>query len=189
MDYAVEAFTLTKSLNAVSQVEEIKTYIYERLRGYYQEQGIRHDVFEAVMIVKPRKLSDFTARINALSDFLGDTSAGNLFAANKRISNILKTTDTVGQVDKNFFAEAQETALFKAGQGVKESLGKAVKNGDYPAALRALAMLRQPLDDFFDHVMVMTDDKALKNNRLALLVEIRGLFMQVADFSVIDASV
>ncbi len=188
LDYAVEAFTLTQSLDAVSQVEEIKTYIYERLKGYYQEQGIRHDIFEAVMTVKPRKLSDFTARVNALTDFIGHTSAANLFAANKRISNILKATDAVAQVDSPLFSEPQEKAVFEAGQAVKESVSKAVKTGDYPAALNALATLRQPLDDFFDHVMVMADDTAIKNNRLALLAEIRSLFMQVADFSVIDAS-
>ncbi len=188
LDYAVEAFTFDEKLNAVSQVEEIKTYIYERLKGYYQEQGIRHDIFESVMIIKPRKLSDFTARINALTDFITDKSAGNLFAANKRISNILKKTDKVGQVDKKLFTEPQEKAIFDAGQAVKETVSQAVQSSDYPTALNALATLRQPLDDFFDHVMVMADDTAVKNNRLALLADIRSLFMQVADFSVIDAS-
>ncbi len=94
----------------------------------------------------------------------------------------------MGQVDKKLFTEPQEKAVFDAGQAVKETVSQAVQNSDYPTALNALATLRQPLDDFFDHVMVMVDDEAVKNNRLALLADIRGLFMQVADFSVIDAS-
>ncbi len=141
------------------------------------------------MTVNPPKISDFTARIEALTEFIGHTAANNLFAANKRISNILKTTDAVAQVDNTLFSEPQEKAVFAAEQTVKESVSKAVKSADYPAALNALATLRQPLDDFFDHVMVMADDEAIKTNRLALLSDIRGLFMQVADFSVIDASV
>ncbi len=101
----------------------------------------------------------------------------------------MKKADAVTQVDSTLFSEPQEKAVFEAGQAVKESVSKAVKAGDYSTALNALATLRQPLDDFFDHVMVMADDTAVKNNRLTLLAEIRGLFMQVADFSVIDASV
>ncbi len=188
LDYAVEAFNKVSDLEAVSQVEEIKTYIHERLKGYYLEQGNRHDVFEAVMLVKPSKLSDFTARIGALSAFVGHEVASNLFAANKRISNILKKADNIGIVDAGLFAEAQESAVYQAGQAVKTQVLQAVANSDYDSALAALATLRQPLDDFFDNVMVMVDDAAIKANRLALLAEIRGLFMQVADFSVIDAS-
>ncbi len=188
LDYAVEAFNKVSDLDAVSQVEEIKTYITERLKGYYLDKGCRHDVFEAVQAVSPRKISDFTARINALSTFVSDKSASNLFAANKRISNILKKTDGVGRVDEAGFIESQEKAVFEVGQSVKTTVSQAVAANDYDTALNALSTLREPLDDFFENVMVMADDEAVKNNRLALLAEIRGLFMQVADFSVIDAS-
>lgn len=186
---AFAASTFDGDLSAEKQLGDIVGYINERLKGYYQDQGIRHDVFEAVMLVNPPKLSDFTARVDALVAFMSHESAANLFAANKRISNILKKADNVGQVDVAKFVEAQETTVYEAGQTAKITVAEAVKNSDYQSALNALATLRQPLDDFFEHVMVMSDDEAIKNNRLALLAEIRGVFMQVADVSVIDASV
>ncbi|MBS9778303.1 MAG: glycine--tRNA ligase subunit beta [Gammaproteobacteria bacterium] len=181
--------TFADELNAENQLESIIDYISERLKGYYQDKDIRHDVFEAVMLVSPSKLQDFTARVNALTVFMNNEAASNLFAANKRISNILKKADNVGVVNNNLFTEKHEQTVFNAGQEAKKSVVDSVAEGDYQKALDALATLRQPLDDFFEHVMVMAEDEAVKNNRLALLAEIRGLFVLVADVSVIDASV
>ncbi|PIE42278.1 MAG: glycine--tRNA ligase subunit beta [Gammaproteobacteria bacterium] len=188
LDFAVETFA--DELNASVQLKAIKTYIRERLKGYYLDKGNRHDIFEAVMAINPPKLSDFTARLTALNHFVGHEASDNLFAVNKRIGNILKKShELTVTVDDNLFAEDQEKWLFDAGQKVKTNVTAAVKKGQYETALETLATLRQPLDDFFDHVMVMTDDETIKVNRLTLLAEIRNLFMQVADFSLINASV
>ncbi|MGY0399123.1 MAG: glycine--tRNA ligase subunit beta [Ostreibacterium sp.] len=185
--FAVSLFA--KDLSAEKQLDEIKTYIHERLKGYYQEQGIRHDIFEAVSVVNHKKIREVTKIVTTLTDFIGHQSANNLFAANKRISNILKKNPTdIKTVKVLLLTETQETAIYQAGEIAKAAVFDALAKQDYSLALNALSELRWPLDNFFEHVMIMSDNDIVKNNRLALLADIRGIFMQVADFSVIDAS-
>ncbi|MPV85279.1 glycine--tRNA ligase subunit beta [Ostreibacterium oceani] len=186
--FAAQAFD--PALSAEKQLNDIQSYIDERLKGYYHDQGIRYDVIEAVLAVKPAYTHDATARCQALMAFLPHEAADNLFAANKRISNILKkTTVTQSAVDTQKLTETAEKTLAAATSHVKSQLNAAIAQQDYASALNILSVLRQPLDDFFDQVMVMSDDDSERNNRLALLADIRALFLQIADVSTIDNSV
>lgn len=173
-------------LNAAAQLDDIETYIIERLKGYYHEQSIRLDVFEAVAIVHPSTIKDYTQRIDALTQFIGQADAANLFAANKRISNILKKAEINDlTVNPALFSENAEKALSNEVDNIKNTVNEAIQSADYSKALTTLSVLRQPLDTFFDEVMVMADDTAIKNNRISLLTGIRTLFLAIADVSLI----
>lgn len=177
-------------LQAETQVDELVNYCAERLKGYTAGIGIRHDVFDAVLAADPSTVKDFMARANALQAFLTHADANDLFAANKRASNILKKADDVTSVvDTALQSEDAEKALFTALEGVKSRVNDHVANHAYTAALTVLAELRTPLDAFFDNVMVMDKNPAIQANRLALLQQLRECAGQVADLSLIDASV
>lgn len=173
-------------LQAETQPLDIQMYINERLKGYYLDKGVHLDVFEAVAAIRPVTIKDYSKRIEALSQFIQQPDAANLFAANKRISNILKksmlTNDTV---DTALLTEPAEKALFEKVAAIKADVNNAINGGDYMSGLTTLAVLREPLDNFFDNVMVMSDDTTIKNNRLALLSDIRSLFLAIADVSLI----
>jgi glycyl-tRNA synthetase beta chain len=117
--------------------------------------------------------------------FLGHTSASSLAAANKRIANILKKAGEHddGEVNEKLLHDDAELALWSALKTTRDSLGPMLEAREYTAVLDELATLRDVVDTFFDDVMVMADDDAVKNNRLALLAELRALFLNVADIS------
>ena len=181
------ADSLTAQLGSKPATNETLDYILERLRGYYQEQGIGADVVEAVAALKPTQPLDFDRRVKAVAAFRQLSAAESLAAANKRISNILKKVD--GELPETVKADLlqlpAEQALAQAVQAQQDKVLPLFASGDYEAALLSLAELREPVDQFFDDVMVMADDVALKNNRLALLNSLRGLFLRVADLSVL----
>ena len=181
------ADNLTAQLGSKPATHETLDYILERLRGYYQEQGIGAAVVEAVAALKPSQPLDFERRVKAVAAFRQLTAAESLAAANKRISNILKKVD--GELPQTVNADLlqlpAEQALAQAVQAQQDKVLPLFASGDYEAALLSLAELREPVDQFFDEVMVMADDVALKNNRLALLNSLRGLFLRVADLSVL----
>lgn len=181
------ANSLTAQLGSKPATNETLDYILERLRGYYQEQGIGADVVEAVAALKPTQPLDFDRRVKAVAAFRQLSAAESLAAANKRISNILKKVD--GELPETVNADLlqlpAEQALAQAVQAQQDKVLPLFASGDYEAALLSLAELREPVDQFFDDVMVMADDVALKNNRLALLNSLRGLFLRVADLSVL----
>ena len=181
------ADNLTAQLGSKPATTETLDYILERLRGYYQEQGIGVAVVEAVAALKPTQPLDFERRVKAVAAFRQLTAAESLAAANKRISNILKKVD--GELPQTVKADLlqlpAEQALAQAVQAQQDKVLPLFASGDYEAALLSLAELREPVDQFFDDVMVMADDVALKNNRLALLNSLRGLFLRVADLSVL----
>lgn len=181
------ADSLTAQLGSKPATTETLDYILERLRGYYQEQGIGADVVEAVAALKPTQPLDFDRRVKAVAAFRQLSAAESLAAANKRISNILKKVD--GELPETVNADLlqlpAEQALAQAVQAQQDKVLPLFASGDYEAALLSLAELREPVDQFFDDVMVMADDVALKNNRLALLNSLRGLFLRVADLSVL----
>ena len=181
------ADSLTAQLGSKPATNETLDYILERLRGYYQEQGIGADVVEAVAALKPTQPLDFDRRVKAVAAFRQLSAAESLAAANKRISNILKKVD--GELPQTVNADLlqlpAEQALAQAVQAQQDKVLPLFASGDYEAALLSLAELREPVDQFFDDVMVMADDVALKNNRLALLNSLRGLFLRVADLSVL----
>ncbi|RUO23141.1 glycine--tRNA ligase subunit beta [Aliidiomarina iranensis] len=167
--------------------QQVVDFLLGRFRAWYQEQGISVDVIQAVLARRPTVALDFDNRVKAVAEFRSNPQAEALAAANKRVSNILaKAESEIGVVDKALLTEAAEIALYDALNGIRETVSAAATNGDYSAALSALATLREPVDTFFDSVMVNAEDSKVRNNRLALLNALRGEFLKVADISLLQ---
>jgi len=166
-------------------MDEIYDFIMGRLRAYYAEQGISAEQFEAVRACRPAQPIDFAKRIEAVQQFSQMPSAESLSAANKRIANILKkNTNTLPEtVNPALFEEAAEKMLWSELDALRETVNAHVAKRDYVAAIGDLASIRESVDAFFDDVMVMAEDPAVRQNRLALLNQIYQLFLQVADVS------
>ena len=181
------ANNLSTQLGSKPEMQEALDYILERLRAYYQEQGLGTELVEAVAVLKPTHPLDFDRRIKAVAAFRQLTAAESLAAANKRISNILKKVETTlpAEVDASLLKEHAEQALAESLQAQQAAVLPLFAAGDYKQALLSLAHLGEPVDNFFTEVMVMAEDEALRNNRLALLNQLRGLFLRVADLSVL----
>jgi glycyl-tRNA synthetase beta chain len=168
---------------------EVYDYVIERLRAYYVEGGaglaVTPEMFDAVLATRPTSPLDFGARLQALAGFLQLPEAQALAAANKRIANILrKAGGPVGEhVDGARLIDPAEQILGEQVEAIARLVEPRFAARDYTGALRALAALRRAVDEFFDSVMVMTDDPALRANRLALLKRMQGLFMRAADLS------
>jgi len=177
---------LKGKVDASDAIDPTYQYIMERLRAYYQDQGVSHDVVEAVAAMQVDSPLDFEQRVKAVNTFKTLPEAVPLAAANKRIANLLKKQDdkaTAKNVDSSLFVEAQEQALFDAVTKQQAGLKPLLADRDYTQALSSLAAIRPEVDAFFDGVMIMSDDEALRQNRLALLNALRALFLQVADLS------
>jgi glycyl-tRNA synthetase beta chain len=174
---------------ALPKAEQLDTtvldFIFERLRAWYADQNIGADVFQAVAAVRPTRPADFDARMKAVSHFLSLPQAQALAAANKRVSNILAKSDTatLAPFSMALAQEPAEQALASALQSLVAELQPTLAKADYTQALSGMAALQAPVDAFFDSVMVNAEDPALRNNRLALLHQLRSLFLQVADIS------
>lgn len=166
----------------------VRDFIFDRLRTFYTDQGIGADVFLAVDAVRPASPLEFNARIKAVSNFATLPQAQALAAANKRVSNILqKSTVKAGaSVDPARLGEAAERALADNLKSVQTRVDPLLKKNDFTPALAALAELQPVVDAFFDTVMVNVDDPAVRDNRLALLQELRALFLRVADISLLQ---
>ncbi|MDX1795962.1 MAG: glycine--tRNA ligase subunit beta [Hydrogenovibrio sp.] len=166
-------------------VLDIYDFIVSRLKAYYAEKGISAEQFEAVRVCAPAHPLDFAKRIDAVRQFSQMAEAESLSAANKRISNILKKVDgeIAETVDTQRFEGAAEKDLFAVLDALREDVSNLIANRDYTKAMQSLAKIKQPVDVFFDDVMVMADDEAVRNNRLALLNQIYQLFLQIADIS------
>ena len=167
---------------------QIFDFMMERLRVYYQDAGISVDVYEAVLTVAPTQPYDFDQRVRAVSAFGKLAEAESLAAANKRASNILSQAIDQGEVipaaiNTDLLQEAAEKALADRIVAVAEAVKPALAQFDYSSALQEMAALREAVDAFFDGVMVMVEDNAVRLNRLALLNSLRALFLQVADVS------
>jgi glycyl-tRNA synthetase beta chain len=164
---------------------EIEHFIFDRLSGVLREQGYRAHEIDAVLSLRPPVLADIERRLEAVRAFAALDESPALAAANKRVGNILKKAEGgVGATaDAARFVETQETALFAALSEIAPRADTAFVAGDYTASLQALAALKAPVDDFFDHVMVNADDPALKANRLALLNQLHRTMNRVADIS------
>jgi glycyl-tRNA synthetase beta chain len=175
----------SKELKAKTAIDATIEFVLERLRVYYTNQDIKLDVFESVFCQRPTQPNDFNARLLAVNDFRLIAEAESLAAANKRISNILKKTDEAipNKIDDKLLQEAAEQALAKQLRELSQQVEPLVAAHNYTAILHQLAGLRSNVDNFFDEVMVMVEDKALRLNRLALLSHLRNLFLQVADIS------
>lgn len=166
-------------------VMEIVEFIISRLKAYYVAQGVSVEQYEAVRVCAPSNPLDFDKRIDAVRQFSEMAEADSLSAANKRIANILKKVDEAipEEVTPSLFENEAEQDLFATLDALRESVSMQLAERNYAEALRSLAKIRQPVDAFFDGVMVMAEDKAVKLNRLALLNQIYQLFRQIADIS------
>lgn len=173
------------ALKADTVVPAVFDYIMDRLRAYYSEQGVAPDQFEAVVSRRPTRPLDFHKRIEACKAFREMPEAQSLAAANKRIRNILRKAEEPipDHYQRNRLQEVPEQQLADTLDHMTKQVTPLFDKGDYNAALQQLAALREPVDSFFDHVMVMADDKDLRINRLALLQSMNKLFLRVADFS------
>jgi glycyl-tRNA synthetase beta chain len=171
--------------DAATAVPRVRAYILERLRGYLLEQGMAPEVFEAVAAVDPDAPLDFVQRARAVTLFRERPEAEALAAANKRIQNLLRKAEQErhGEVDEALLQSPAEQLLLEALRSIEPRVAAAVERGDYVSAMTDLAQLRAPVDAFFDDVMVMVEDPALRANRLALLARLARRFDSVADIS------
>jgi glycyl-tRNA synthetase beta chain len=187
-DWAEENFTVLTEHNTASTVVD---YMLERFRAHYEEQGINAEVYLAVHARRPTKPLDFDRRVKAVEAFRQLPEAQALAAANKRVSNILTKQggEDIGEsIDQDLLQDPAEQALAEQIRKQAAVTLPLFEQGDYATALSSLASLREPVDNFFDEVMVMAEDDAIRNNRLAMLNMLRNLFLRVADISVLPAS-
>lgn len=168
-------------------VADVVDFMLGRFRAWYQDEGIAVDVIQAVLARRPTRPADFDARVRAVSHFRTLDSAEALAAANKRVSNILSKADAaIGEINLTACVEPAEKALAEAVLALRTEVQPLIAQGDYTTVLDKLANLRVPVDSFFDNVMVNAEDPALRQNRLAILNTLQGLFLQVADISVLQ---
>ena len=168
-------------------VADVVDFMLGRFRAWYQDEGIAVDVIQAVLARRPTRPADFDARVRAVSHFRTLDSAEALAAANKRVSNILAKADAaIGEINLTACVEPAEKVLAEAVLALRTEVQPLIAQGDYTTVLDKLANLRAPVDSFFDNVMVNAEDPALRQNRLAILNTLQGLFLQVADISVLQ---
>ncbi len=169
---------------------DLVEFILDRLRGYYTDQGIAAEAFEAVRALAPASLLDFDRRLRAVVEFARLPDAAALAAANKRIGNLLRQYPDAlpDRTDTDLLQQEAERALHGALQSALDDALPLIAEHRYVELLRRLAHLRAPVDAFFDAVMVMAEDPALRRNRVGLLAQLRRLFLQVADVSLLPAA-
>jgi len=169
-------------------VADLLAFFHDRLKVYLKDAGARHDLIDAVISPDSDDLLLVIRRVEALSAFLGSEDGTNLLAGTKRAANILAAEEKKGTVigdtvDPALFETDEERALFDSLEEAEHFAAQAIAAEDYAKALAALAQLRQPVDAFFEAVLVNADKDAVRANRLALLARIRRATGQVADFS------
>ncbi len=172
-------------IKAEAAIDDVIGFMLDRLKVYYTSQQISVDVYDAVLALRPTRPVDFDRRVHAVNEFRQLDAAESLAAANKRIGNILKKIegDLPQLISIDLLQEKAEQKLNDELQSMSSEVSPMLDAGDYASALKQLAALREPVDDFFDHVMVMAEDELLKNNRIALLNQLHGLFIRAADLS------
>ena len=168
---------------------DLSNFVLERFSGLLRDQGYTPQEVDAVMALNPVRLNLVPKQLAAVRAFAALPEAASLAAANKRVGNILKKVSLgeTARIDTALLTEPAEIALNAALAGVKPKADAAFAQGDYAASLQALAALKGPVDDFFDHVMVNVEDAALRTNRLGLLAVLHGAMNRVADLSRLSA--
>ena len=185
---ATSAKLFGDKLTNTNVVEEVVDFMLGRFRAWYQDEGIAVDVIQAVLARRPTRPADFDARVRAVSHFRTLDSAEALAAANKRVSNILAKVEgeISSEIDRTLLVEAEEKALAEQVIALQAELAPLFEKGEYQTALDRLAGLREVVDNFFDKVMVNAEDPKLRQNRQAILNNLRNLFLQVADISLLQ---
>ncbi|RVD36721.1 glycine--tRNA ligase subunit beta [Mesorhizobium sp. M4B.F.Ca.ET.215.01.1.1] len=171
-----------------NQQSDLLAFFHDRLKVYLRDQGARHDLIDAVITPQSDDLLQIVRRVEALGSLLDGDDGRNLLAGTKRAANILaaeekKKTLVAETVEPALFREDAEKSLFAAVNQAEKEAGQAIQNEDFSAAMLALSVLREPVDSFFERVLVNDEDQAVRANRLALLARIRAATDQVADFS------
>ena len=164
---------------------QVMAFLNSRYRAMYTEQGVSVDTIQAVQAINPHMPLDFDQRIRAVQTFSKVSQASMLADSNKRVANILAKSEVsvADNVDESLLSEPAEQALYQAVQQAQTAVKPLLETADYTQVLQTLVSLDAPLTQFFADVMVNSDDAALKNNRLALLKQVRALFLTVADIS------
>jgi glycyl-tRNA synthetase beta chain len=170
-----------------SVTAKVVAFMLDRLRAYYEERNIRIDTYLSVAALKPTKPLDFDERVKAVEFFRGLPASASLAAANKRVSNILeKKTRSSLSINVTLLSEPAEIKLYAQLASLGTDLSRMFETNDYRAALELLSTLEQPIDEFFDSVMVMSQDIEVQANRILLLQELRHLFLRIADISLLN---
>jgi glycyl-tRNA synthetase beta chain len=170
-----------------SSLEQVFTYIMDRFHAWF-EKDIPTTAIQAVMAKNLSRPLDIVQRINAVAHFMGQPEASALASANKRVANILSKQDNFNsdvKVSTNLLSAPEELALAQSIADLSDQFRALIDSRDYTESLVLLAVLRAPVDAFFDKVMVMVDDEKLRTNRLALLNQLRDLFLEIADISLL----
>lgn len=164
---------------------QVMAFLNSRYRAMYTEQGVSVDTIQAVQAINPHMPLDFDQRIRAVQAFSELSQASMLADSNKRVANILAKSEmnVADTVDEALLAEPAEQSLYSSVREAQTAVTPLLEKADYTQVLQTLASLDEPLTQFFDNVMVNSEDDALKNNRLALLKQVRALFLTVADIS------
>ena len=164
---------------------QVMAFLNSRYRAMYTEQGVSVDTIQAVQAINPHMPLDFDQRIRAVQAFSELSQASMLADSNKRVANILAKSEVsvADTVDEALLSEPAEQSLYSSVREAQTAVTPLLEKADYTQVLQTLASLDEPLSQFFDNVMVNSEDDALKNNRLALLKQVRALFLTVADIS------
>lgn len=183
---AVEQYAqqIKTSPDLAAQVQE---FVFDRLRARYEDEGIDIAVYQSVRAVAPASPLDFDQRVQAVQHFRRLPEAEALAAANKRVSNLLAKAEmeVSGQIDQHLLREPAEQTLASAIAEAEQTVAPLAADRQYSPALERLASLREPVDTFFDQVLVNAEDQQVRANRYALLARLRGLFLGVADISLL----
>jgi glycyl-tRNA synthetase beta chain len=174
-------------VKATGLAPQVLDFIFDRLRARYEDEGVDVAVYQAVRAVSPTSPLDFDQRVQAVQAFRALPQAAALAAANKRVSNLLSKAEgqVAASVEAHHFDNPSEFALNAAIQQAEHAVQPLAAGRQYNLALSQLANLREPVDAFFEAVLVNAEDPAVRANRYALLAKLRGLFLGVADISVL----
>ena len=186
VNFAVSAFGA--KIKSAGLAEQVLDFIFDRLRARYEDEGVDVATYLSVRALQPRSALDFDQRVQAVQAFRQLPEAEALAAVNKRVSNLLgKVEGKVSTtVEAKFFDNASEFSLYSAIQKADEAVQPMAAARQYNEALTRLAALREPVDSFFEAVMINADDASVRANRYALLARLRGLFLGVADISLLS---
>ncbi|WP_248748320.1 glycine--tRNA ligase subunit beta [Pseudomonas sp. MWU15-20650] len=167
--------------------EQVLEFVFDRLRARYEDEGVDVSVYLSVRALQPGSALDFDQRVQAVQAFRKLPEAGALAAVNKRVSNLLSKADNLGNadVDPSLFADAKEFSLNSAIAKAENAVKPLIAERNYAEALARLASLREPVDAFFEAVMINAEEAGVRKNRYAMLARLRGLFINIADISVL----
>ena len=188
VEQAIKGYSTSEGSKIVKMGDtftQVMAFLNSRYRAMYTEQGVSVDTIQAVQAINPHMPLDFDQRIRAVQTFSELPQAEKLADSNKRVANILAKSEVsvADTVDEALLSEAAEQTLYQAVQQAQMAVKPLLETADYTQVLQTLVSLDAPLTQFFADVMVNSEDVALKNNRLALLKQVRALFLTVADIS------